>query len=427
MSDHNDGGAAPISATATAPPPPSAELPSRRRSLGAFRHRDFSYLLIGTMGSQMGDWIQTVGQGWLVYQLTGSAAQLGIFAFIRGIAVLLITPFGGAIADRLNRRHLLTFSTVLGALNAALVAVLVATGHIALWQLYLTTTIDGVVASIGLPARQVMVYDVVGPEDLTNAIAINAMGNNIVRILGPALAGALIGITGLSTCFFAQAAAYAIAALATLLLRTDNERVRSQASMLHNIAEGVRYMARDSLVVTLILVSLVPSLLVYPYVGFMQVFAEKIYHVGASGYGILLTGVGVGSIVGAAWVASHASFRKSGWAMLITDIGYMLCIAAFALSPAFVLGFVFLILAGVANSIYNTYNQTLLQLNISDEYRGRVLALYMMLYAVTPVGSLFMGWMISRFAAPGVVAGWALAGALVMVLVTQRSKRARAL
>jgi predicted MFS family arabinose efflux permease len=406
---------------------PGVERTGRRRNLGAFRHRDFSFLLIGTMGSQMGDWIQQVGQGWLVYQLTGSAAQLGIFAFVRGMAVLFITPFGGAIADRLNRRHLLTLSTTLGACNATVVAVLVASGHIALWQLYFTTVVDGVVASIGLPARQVMVYDVVGPDDLTNAIAINAMGNNIVRILGPSLGGLLIGVTGLSTCFFAQAVAYAIAAVATVLIRTNSVRVLTRSSVIGNIAEGARYMARDSLVVTLLLVTLVPSLLVYPYVGFTQVFAEKVFHVGASGYGILLTGVGFGSIAGAAWVASHASFRKSGWAMLITDVVYMLCIVAFALSYNFWLGFAFLVLAGVANSIYNTYNQTLLQLNISDEYRGRVLSLYLTLSAVTPIGSLLMGWMISRFAAPGVVAGWALAGALLMLLVTQRSRRARAL
>lgn len=427
MSEQFDGDATASKAIATAPLPPDGARTAKRRSLSAFRHRDFSFLLIGTMGSQMGDWIQQVGQGWLIYQLTGSAAQLGIFAFVRGMAVLLITPFGGAIADRFNRRHLLTLSTTLGALNATLVAVLVATGHIAVWQLYFTTVIDGIVASIGLPARQVMVYDVVGPDDLTNAIAINAMGNNIVRILGPSLGGLLIGVTGLSTCFFAQAAAYAIAAVATVLIRTNNERSIGRFAVLSNIAAGARYMARDSLVVTLLLVTLVPSLLVYPYVGFMQVFAENVYHVGASGYGILLTGVGFGSIAGAAWVAGNASFRKSGWAMLITDVVYMLCIVAFALSPTFLLGFAFLVLAGVANSIYNTYNQTLLQLNISDEYRGRVLSLYLTLSAVTPIGSLLMGWMISRLGAPGVVASWALAGALLMLVVTQRSKRTRAL
>jgi MFS transporter, DHA1 family, staphyloferrin A biosynthesis exporter len=424
VSEHHAAATADVDADTS---PGGALQARRRRRLGAFQHRDYSYLLIGTMGSQMGDWIQSVGQGWLVFQLTNSAAQLGIFAFVRGMAVLLITPLGGAIADRLNRRHLLTVATALGAINATVVAVLVASGHIALWQLYFTSCVDGVVASLGLPARQVMVFDVVGPDDLTNAVAINSMGNNIVRILGPSLGGLLIGTTGLSSCFFAQALAYLVAVGATLLIRTNSMRAVGRISVFGNIVDGVRYMAKDSLVVTLLLVTLLPSLLVYPYVSFMQVFAEDVYHVGAGGYGILFTGVGFGSIAGAAWVASHASFRRSGWMMLLTDIIYMLCIVAFALSPYFYLGFFFLILAGVANSIYNTYDQTLLQLNISDDYRGRVLSLYLTLSAVTPIGSLAMGAMISSFGAPGVVAGWAMAAALLMTIVTMRSKRARAL
>lgn len=378
------------------------------------------------MGSQMGDWIQQVGQGWLIFILTGSAAQLGIFAFVRGVAVLAITPLGGAIADRTNRRNLLAVSTFLGALNATALAVLVASGHVAIWQLYFTSTIDGIVQSIALPARQVMVYDVVGPEDLTNAVAINAMGNNIVRILGPSLAGLLIGVS-LPACFFAQAIAYAIAAGATFLIRTQGERTVSTLSVFSSIADGVRYMLKDSLVITLLLVTVVPSLLVYPYVGFMPVFAEKVLHVGGSGLGILYTAVGFGSLAGAAWVAGRASFRYRGWAMLLTDIVYMVFVAAFAVSHQFALAFGFLVLAGVANSIYNTYNQTLLQLNVSNEYRGRVLSLYLTLSAVTPIGSLVMGVMIDRWGAPVVVAAWALTAALVMMLVTARSKRARAM
>ncbi len=398
----------------------------RRGSLGAFSHPDYRYLLIGTMGSQMGDWIQQVGQGWLVFLLTHSAAQLGIFAFVRGVAVLGITPFGGAVADRFDRRNVLAFSTFAGALNAVVLAVLVATGHVAIWQLYVTSVIDGIVQSVALPARQVMVYDVVGPDDLTNAVAINSMGNNIVRILGPSLGGLLIGLN-LPSCFFAQAAAYSVAAGATFLIRTRSERTISMISVFSSIGDGVRYMWHDSLVVTLLLVTMVPSLLVYPYVGFMPVFAKNVLHAGAAGNGILLTAVGFGSIAGAAWVAGHTSFRRRGWAMLLANTVYMVCIAAFALSHLFVVAFGFLVLAGVANSIYNTYNQTLLQLNVSNEYRGRVLSLYLTLSAITPMGSLAMGLMIDRFGAPAIVSSWSLAATLIMVLVTARSRRARAM
>ena len=401
--------------------------PKRLSRLGALRHRDYRYLLIGTMGSLMGDWIQSVGQGWLVYILSGSAAQLGIFAFVRGVAILAVMPCGGAIADRVNRRTLLVISTTLGALNATLLAVLVVTHHIALWQLYFTSIIDGTVASIGLPARQTMVYDVLGAEDLANGIALNAMGGNIVRIIGPSLGGLLIGVTGLSSCFVAQASSYAIATVAMFLIRTRGGQTSTRVSIIKSIADGVRYTAHESLMLTLLLVTLVPSLLVYPYVGFMPVFAEKVWKVGASGNGILLTGVGFGSIAGAAWVASHANIRRRGLIMFVSNIVYMLFVVAFATSPFFLLGFSCLIFAGVANSIYNTYNQTLLQLYVDDEYRGRVLSLYLMLSAITPVGSLAMGTMIDHFGARGVVAGWALVAALLMALITLRAKHARAL
>ncbi|HZU75188.1 MAG TPA: MFS transporter, partial [Dehalococcoidia bacterium] len=185
--------------------------PARRSSLSAFAHRDFRYLLVGTMGSNMGDWIQTVGQTWLIYVLTGSATQLGVFSFVRGMAVLLVTPFGGAIADRTNRRNLLAVSTLVGALSAVALALLVVTGAVRVWQLYVTGTIDGLVASVSQPTRQVMVYDVIGADDLTNAIAINSMGGNLTRIVGPSLGGLLIGAFGVSWCFFGQAAAYVIA------------------------------------------------------------------------------------------------------------------------------------------------------------------------------------------------------------------------
>jgi len=423
----NDHHASATTAPATVVAGTGPQTSGRLNRLGALRHRDYRYLLIGTMGSQMGDWIQSVGQGWLVYILSGSAAQLGIFAFIRGMAILAIMPCGGAIADRVNRRTLLVISTTLGALNATLLAVLVVTHHIALWQLYFTSIVDGTVASIGLPARQTMVYDVLGAEDLANGIALNAMGNNLVRIVGPSLGGLLIGITGLSSCFIAQAASYTVATLAMFLIRTPGGQTSARVSILKSIADGVRYTAREPLMLTLLLVALVPSLLVYPYVGFMPVFAESVLHVGASGNGILLTGVGFGSIAGAAWVASHANVRRRGLMMFLCTIIYMLFVAAFAVTPVFLVAFGFLILAGVANSIYNTYNQTLLQLHVSDEYRGRVLSLYLMLSAITPVGSLAMGAMIDRFGAPGVVAGWSLGAAALMALITARSRRTRSL
>ncbi len=399
----------------------------RRRALSAFAHHDFRYLLVGTMGSQMGDWIQTVGQGWLVYQLTGSAAQLGIFSFIRGLAVLLVTPFGGAIADRTNRRNLLSISTFVGALTAVVLAVLVVTGWIQIWHLYVTAVLDGLVASVSQPTRQVMVYDVVGADDLTNAIALNAVGSNITRIIGPSMGGLLIGTLGVSSCFFAQAAAYVVASAATFLIRTQGTRSTSHTSVVHSIVEGIGYSVRHRTVLTLLVIATIPSLLVYPYLRFLPIFAENVFHIGAFGYGMLLTGIAFGSIAGAAWVAQLGDYRYKGWAMMLGNLGYMLFLGFFAEAHQIALAFACLIVAGVANTVYNTFNQTLLQFEIEDEYRGRVLALYLTFSAITPFGALIMGLMIDAWSAPAVVFAWCMLGVLLQLAIIVQSRRIRSL
>lgn len=408
--------------------PSDAAAPSRRsRALSAFNHPDYRYLLIGTMGSQMGDWIQTVGQGWLILLLTHSAAQLGIFGFVRGAAILLVTPFGGVIADRTNRRNLLVVSTAVGALSACVLAILVATGLIRVWELYITGIVDGLVASVSQPVRQVMVYDVVGPDDLTNAVALNAIGSNLTRIVGPSVGGLLIGFAGVASCFFGQAACYVVASAATFLIRTQGLRPLGQSSVLRSLREGARYIAAQPLIQLLLLTAIIPSLLVYPYVRFMPVFATDVLHSGAVGYGILLTGVGFGSVVGAAGVAWMTEFRYKGLAMLIGNTIYMAMIAAFALAHIFALAFAFLVLAGIANTVYNAYNQTLLQWNIEDAYRGRVLALYLTGTNVTPIGALIMGFLITAWGPSTVVAGFSGVAAVLLLLITFLSPTLRRL
>jgi hypothetical protein len=159
----------------------------------------------------------------------------------------------------------------------------------------------------------------------------------------------------------------------------------------------------------------------------MPLFAEKVLHVGSFGYGMLLTAVGFGSIAGAVWVAVIGSFRRTGWAMMLGNAIYMAFIGFFAISQQIVLAFAFLVIAGVANTVYNTFNQTLLQFNIDDEYRGRVLALYLTFNAITPLGALLMGIMIDTFDAPTIVFGWCMVATGLMCLIMLRSRRMRLL
>lgn len=406
----------------------SASGQARRIStFASLANRDFRYLLAGTMGMQIGSWSQTIGQGWLIHELTHSAVQLGLISFIRGIAMLAASPFGGLVSDMFDRRGAVISGTLLAALNGLVLAVLVATGAIEVWHLYVMAAIDGVLNALNQPARQALVYDVVGKEELTNAVALSSVGGNIMRVIGPSLAGALIGISGVAACFIFQGVCYVLSAVVSLLIRPVPRGDRRIASLKDSLLGGFSYARHHRTIVLLLLVSMIPSLLVYPYVGFVPVFASDVLHVGAFQYGVLMTAVGVGSIPGAFVAANMSHVTNKGWILIVTSAGYMAMIAAFALSPWFALAFACLVAAGVANAIQNTLNSTLVQFSVSDEYRGRVSALYFMTGGLTPFGSLAMGGLIALFGAPAAVSSFSILATLAVLALGVWSRQLRAM
>lgn len=403
---------------------------SRARRGGTFAslaNRDFRYLLAGTMGVQVGSWSQTIGQGWLVHVLTHSAFQLGLISFIRGMAMLATSPAGGLLSDLLDRRRVVIAGTLLAAFNALVLTALVASGQVAVWHLYALAAIDGAVNAVNQPARQALVYDVVGKDDLTNAVALSSVGSNLMRIIGPSLGGALIGTVGIASCFLFQGLCYTLSAVVTLFIRPIDPLRQRAASLLESLLGGFSYAMQHRVVLLLLFVAAVPSLLVYPYVGFVPVFASDVLHVGPFQYGVLMTAVGVGSIPGALMAANMADPRGKGWLLLATSAAYMTMVAAFACSPWFLLAFACLVAAGVANSVQNTLNNTLIQLAVSDAYRGRVSALYFMTGGLTPFGSLAMGAAIAALGPQPAVAAFALSAAAVIAALSVASSHLRRL
>jgi MFS family permease len=422
--------AAERAASAYAVRPPTAAGSVRTRKRGTFAslaNRDFRYLLAGTMALQVGSWSQTIGQGWLIHDMTRSAVQLGLIAFIRGLVVLLASPFGGYVSDALDRRRVIIGGTFLAALNGVVMTALVATGTIAVWHLYLLAAVDGMLGALIQPARQALVYDVAGEEDLTNAVALSSVGGNIMRIIGPSLGGALIGIWGVAACFVFQAVCLVAAALVSLPIRPVHQRGPRTASLMDSMLGGIAYARSSKAVVLLLLMAAIPCLLVYPYVGFVPVFASDVLHVGAFEFGVLMTAVGVGSIPGALIAANMNRRSGYGRTLVMTTATYMAMVAAFALSPSYWLAFGCLAMAGVANAIQNTLNSSLLQFNVSDEYRGRVSALYFMTGGLSPFGSLAMGGLIAVWGAPATVAGFALLAVGAVLVLGVLSPRLRAL
>jgi MFS family permease len=387
----------------------------------------FRFLLVGTVCSQIAGWMEEVARGWLVLQLTDSAFQLGLIGFIRGVTQLVFSPVAGAMADRLDRRQLAAATQLVDAVVVLVIGLLVAADAIQMWQLYVLTSVAGAAHAANMPARQVLVYDLVGPSHLSNAIALNSVVSNLARIVAPAVGGVFIGITGIASTYYAQAVFFALATAATLMLRpiTHAEPVRSP--LFEGIRDGIRYVNQDRTVLRLVVMNAIPNLIIYPYVTMMPVFAEDVLDVGSAGFGVLLTGVGFGSIPGGLIVAGMGDGPGKGRTMALAAVGYMSMVFLFALSTVFLLSFAILIVAGIGWCMMVTLNQTLLQIHVADAYRGRVLSLYTMVGGLTPFGVLAMGAAADTVGAQVAVAAFALTGAALAAFVGLASPRIRRL
>lgn len=387
----------------------------------------YRWLLTGTALSQIASWMEEVTRSWLVLELTNSPFQLGLLAFIRGMSQLIVSPFAGVLVERFDRRQIAVITQIMPASDALIVGTLVATGQIAIWQMYPLVTIAGISGAINVPARQVLVYDVVGGDRITNAIALNSVVSNISRIMAPAAGGLIIWAVGISTSYYAQAAFFVLATGATWALRPITHAEPLRVPFFRSISEGYAYARGHPAIARLVLLNAIPNLLVYPYVALIPVFAEDVVHVGSAGYGILLTGVGIGSIPGGLIVAGMTNSRWKGRVMALATCFYMLMVTFFALSTVFVLSFAILIVAGVGWSMMATLNQTLLQIHVADEFRGRVITLYTMAAGITPAGNLGLGALSSGVGVQAGVASFALTAFGLAALLGIGSKRVREL
>lgn len=373
-------------------------------SLGQFR-----LLLVGTGAAQVANWMEAIARGWLVKELTHSYFQLGLIAFVFGVSSLVASPAAGVLTDRIDRKSLAVTTQVISAVIALAIGLLVIIHRIELWELYATAIISGVSAAVNMPARQVLLYDVVGGENLTNAIALNSVTANIARIAAPTFGGGIIAVAGIGQAYFAEAVFLLLATVATFALGVTSTAQRSHIPMWQGLRDGFDYVRRDATLTRLVLLNAVPSVLIYPYVSLMPLFASNVLHVGSTGYGVLLSGVGFGSIPGGLVIAGMS--RSKGLVMSFAALLYMGMVACFALSHWFPISFAILIVGGVGWSMMAILNQILLQLQIADDaVRGRVLAFYTMSNGLTPFGNLAMGTAADHLGVQTAVVAFALTG-----------------
>ncbi len=374
----------------------------------ALRHPNFRRFWWGGLISLIGSWMQITAQSWLVYDLTGSPFMLGTVTFANTIPTMLLTLFGGAIADRSEKRHLLIATQTTFMASAIVLAALTLTGRIAVWHILALSVVTGIAGAMDMPARQSLIPHLVERADLTNAIALNSAAFNSSRIVGPAFAGLVIdqlgGRAGSGWNFALNALSYFAVIVPLVTIRVNSRPVDpSRKSVLNEVREGVTYVWRTPALRTVLGLLAVTGVFGISFTVLMPVFARDVLHVSARGYGILLTASGIGATIGALAVATARLARP--WAAIMgTFIAFIALLAAFAASSSY--GLSLLLLVGVSGTMtaYMSASNTTIQSIVPDALRGRVMSFYVFaLFGTAPLGGLFIGSLASALGAQAAV------------------------
>jgi MFS family permease len=369
------------------------------------RHRNFQLFFSGQLISLTGTWMQNIAQAWLVYRITGSSLLLGSVGFAGQIPVFLLAPLGGIIADRYNRQRVVIVTQVASLLLAFAFAALTLAGTILVWHIFVLAALLGVVNAVDIPTRQSFLVEMVGRDDLMNAIALNSSMFNGARIVGPAIAGILVASIGEGWCFFGNGVSYIAVIVGLLLIRVQKRPRPAPASPLQHIIEGLSF-ARGAAPIRAVLLLLgIVSLVGMPYSVLMPVFADKILHGGARGLGILMGATGVGALLAALALAMRSGLTGLGRWITFAAGGFGASLVLFSLSHHFWLSAALLVPVGFSMMLETSSSNTLLQAMVPDELRGRVMALYSMMFmGMAPFGAFFGGALADRIGAPLTVA-----------------------
>jgi len=343
--------------------------------------------------SLVGTWVQSMAQSWLVFDLTKSVFLLGLVGFLSSIPVFLLSLFGGVVADRVNKRSILLFTQNAFMVLAFALAFLTQAKLISVWQIMLIALLNGIVMAFDAPSRQAVVVELVGKPHLFNAIALNSVSFNSSRIIGPALAGILIAGIGMSGCFYINAVSFIPLIAILLFIKIENSRIHvTNNSAVKDLIEGLRFIKSNRLILLLITMVAISSLFGISYVILMPVFAENILKVGVKGMGVLMSSAGFGALVAALALARLGDFKYKGRLLIFSSIIFSLSLILFSLSRSYLISIIALVLIGWGSVTAMALTNTLLQVNISDNFRGRVMSMFIFVFAgVMPFGNLLAG------------------------------------
>ncbi|WP_016934764.1 MFS transporter [Rhodococcus sp. R1101] len=364
----------------------------RGQTFAALRGPNFRLYIGGQAISLVGTWMQTVAQSWLVLQLTGSATAIGIVLALQTVPMLLLGPYGGVVADRSDKRRLMIGLQTLMGVQALILGLLVVTDTIALWHVYVLAVALGLNQCFENPARQSFMLELVGPEDLRNAVSLQSVLASCSRMIGPAVAGLIIAAGGLGVCFLLNAASFV--AVVTSLLRLDVSRLQrspAAARAKGQLREGFAYVRSTSdLAVPLLMMALV-GCLAFEFQVVLPVLADHTFDAGAGAYGFLTAAMGAGSVVGGLVVATWG--RTGTRPLVVTSLAFGIALAVAAAAPNLTTLIVVMVIVGALSVTFTSTTNSSLQLAAAPTMRGRVMALWSVAFlGSTAIGGPIAGW-----------------------------------
>jgi len=386
---------------------PAPEHRSRLQDMvRSLRHRNFQLFFSGQLISLIGTWMDTVAEAWLVYRLTHSSLLLGTTSFAGQIPVFLLAPIGGVVADRFDRRKIVIATQACSMVLAAILSFLTLTGRVTVVDVIVLAALMGAVNAFDIPARQAFLVDMVGREDLMNAIALNSSMFNGARVVGPSIAGILVASIGEGWCFFANAVSYIAVIAGLLLMKIEHPHVAHRAaSPIEHIAEGFRFVRNTAPIRAILLLLGLVSVVGMPYTVLMPIFAKQILHGDAKTLGVLMGATGIGALAGALLLASRTQVRGLGRFVFLSCGGFGATLILFSLSRWYALSVALLVPVGFCMMVQMASSNTLIQAMVPDDLRGRTMAVYSMMFmGMAPLGALFAGAAADRITAPGTVA-----------------------
>ncbi len=390
-----------------------------QRTIGAFRNYNFRLYFFGQLISQVGAWMQKIGQAWLVLQITHSPIALGTVAALQFLPILCGSLFASVLVDRVPKHRLLLVTQTLALVQSVVLAGLTVTGYIQLWHIYLLALFLGIVNALDSPARLAFIMELVGRDNVVNAVGLNSAMNNGARLFGPALAGLTIAVWGVGNCFVLNAISFLAVVIGLALMRPSEfqavpERAEVRKNVLAEMGEGLRYIFRrpELVMVTISMAGL--GCFGYNYNTVVPLLAENALHLGPDGFGLLMTAVGLGALIGAIGVASGAR-RPSSRKLLLAGAGFGLAQVAVSFAPGFPSAFGLLAAMALCSMLFATSSNSMLQLGSPDYLRGRVMGIYStLLVGTTPIGSMLTGFMAAAVGIRQTMATW---GTLCLLIV----------